>query len=427
MKPNILSLSVYQKIVLKEFSAQLIEKIIRIIVGVFVIRKLSSYLGVEQFGSFNFIESYFLIIMALSIFGLDIIMVRQLEGNKKYEKVLGNGILILLFSSLLFIITSILLANILVTNDNYNNILIVSLGLIFSPLIVFESYYISLNKIRITSFLKIFSYLIKSILIIYFISKKYDFEYFIFLIISEYLLSAILILLFFIKEQNKISFKIDLILIKEILGSSFYVFISGIGALIFFRIDLFMIESFLTNYEMGIYTAAFKVLTFFYFIPNIIAQTLYPRIIQIFKSTKVDLTPLKKMYQLTFISGLTTFVFLILFGDYIVNFLFGNDFEESKTILKILSFNMILISLGSIYSKVIYSSNMEKRLFLRVIMAILINIFLNIILIPIFQLKGVAISTIVSLFFMEVTYDFFDKKLFDLHIFKLKSILNLKS
>ena len=265
----------------------------------------------------------------------------------------------------------------------------------------------------------------KSILIIYFIYEKYDFEYFILLIISEYLLSGILIFLFFIKEQHKISFNINLKLIKEILGSSFYIFIYGIGALIFFRIDLFMIENLLSNYEMGIYTAAFKVLTFFYFIPNIIAQTLYPRIIKMFKSTELDLRPLKKMYQLTFIMGLLVFLFIIIFGDNIINFLFGNDFEESKAILKILSFNIIFISLGSIYSKVIYSSNMEKRLFLRVIMAILINIFLNIILIPIFQLKGVAISTIVSLFFMEVTYDFFDKKLRELHLFKLKSILNI--
>lgn len=425
MKFNLHSLSSYQKLFLKEFSAQLIEKVIRIIVGVFVIRELSKYLGVEQFGTFNFVESYFLIIMALSLFGLDVIMVRQLEGNKRYEKALGNGIFILLFTSLLFIAISILLGRVFVSTDNYNNILIVSLGLVFSPLIVFESYYISLNKIRITSFFKTISYLIKSILIIYFISEKYDFEYFIFLIISEYLLSGIFIFLFFIKEQNKISFKIDLSLIKQILGSSFYIFIYGIGALIFFRVDVFMIENFLSNYEMGIYTAAFKVLIFLYFIPNLIAQTFFPRIIKIFKSGKLELKPLKKMYQLTFISGLITFLFIVLFGDFIINFLFGNDFEESKIILKVLSFNIIFISIGSIYTKVIYSSNMEKRLFLRVIISLIINIILNILLIPYFQLLGVAISTIVSLFFLEIIYDFFDKKLISLHVFKLKSILNI--
>ena len=423
MKLSLDSLSNYQKLFLKEFSFQFIEKIIRIIVGVYVIRELSKYLGVVNFGVYNFIESYFLIIMALSLFGLDVIMVRQLEGNKRYNKVLGNGIYILSFTSLIFIIISVFLGTFIVTNENYINILIVSLGLIFSPLVVFESYYISLNKIRITSFFKIIAFTIKSILIIYFISKKYSFNYFIFIIISEYLLSGIFILLYFIKEQNQVSFKIDLSIIKEILGSSFYVLIYSLGALVFIRIDLFMIENFLSSYEMGIYTASFKIISFSYFIPNIIAQTLYPRIIEIFKSKKLELKPLKKMYKLSFITGLFVFILLLAMGDYIIDFLYGSQFTDSKYILKILSFNILLISISSVYYKVLYSSNLEKRLFFRILVAIALNIILNIVLIPIYKLEGVAFATIISLFFLEFVYDFFDKKLIDSHIFKLKSLI----
>ena len=423
MKLSLDSLSNYQKLFLKEFSFQFIEKIIRIIVGVYVIRELSKYLGVVNFGVYNFIESYFLIIMALSLFGLDVIKVRQLEGNKRYNKVLGNGIYILSFTSLIFIIISVFLGTFIVTNENYINILIVSLGLIFSPLVVFESYYISLNKIRITSFFKIIAFTIKSILIIYFISKKYSFNYFIFIIISEYLLSGIFILLYFIKEQNQVSFKIDLSIIKEILGSSFYVLIYSLGALVFIRIDLFMIENFLSSYEMGIYTASFKIISFSYFIPNIIAQTLYPRIIEIFKSKKLELKPLKKMYKLSFITGLFVFILLLAMGDYIIDFLYGSQFTDSKYILKILSFNILLISISSVYYKVLYSSNLEKRLFFRILVAIALNIILNIVLIPIYKLEGVAFATIISLFFLEFVYDFFDKKLIDSHIFKLKSLI----
>ena len=127
------------------------------------------------------------------------------------------------------------------------------------------------------------------------------------------------------------------------------------------------------------------------------------------------------LYVLSF--PLFVFILLLAMGDYIIDFLYGSQFTDSKYILKILSFNILLISISSVYYKVLYSSNLEKRLFFRIIVAIALNIILNIVLIPIYKLEGVAFATIISLFFLEFVYDFFDKKLIDSHIFKLKSLI----
>ena len=425
MNLSLSKFSEYQKLFVKETSAQILEKLIRIFVGLYVIREISSYFHVELFGVFNFIESYFLIFVALSFFGTDSILVRLLQGSKKYQKIIGNGIVVLTVTSILFILFSIIISQFLVSKQSLSYTFIVSIGLLFSPLIVFEAFYISLNKIRVTSYFKIFTFLIKSALILFFINRKFDFNFFIYLIILEHALSGFLIFLFFKFQKFKISFEFDIKLLKEILVPSFYVFIYSIGALIFLRIDLFMIENYLNDFEMGIYTASFKILSFFYFIPNIIAQTLYPRIIQIFKSNQKEFEPLKKMYKLSFISGFFVFILLLLLGDYMIDFLYGSEFNDSKYILKILSFNILFVSISSVYYKVLYSSMLEKRLFFRVFLAIILNIILNMVLIPIYKLEGVALATIISLFFLEFIYDFFDKKLIDLHIFKLKSILKL--
>tara|TARA_B100000900_G_scaffold411339_1_gene430838 strand:+ start:1898 stop:3175 length:1278 start_codon:yes stop_codon:yes gene_type:complete len=425
MNLSLSKFSEYQKLFVKETSAQILEKLIRIFVGLYVIREISSYFDVELFGVFNFIESYFLIFVALSFFGTDSILVRLLQGSKKYQKIIGNGIVVLTVTSILFILFSIIISQFLVSKQSLSYTFIVSIGLLFSPLIVFEAFYISLNKIRVTSYFKIFTFLIKSALILFFINRKFDFNFFIYLIILEHALSGFLIFLFFKFQKFKISFEFDIKLLKEILVPSFYVFIYSIGALIFLRIDLFMIENYLNDFEMGIYTASFKILSFFYFIPNIIAQTLYPRIIQIFKSNQKEFEPLKKMYKLSFISGFFVFILLLLLGDYMIDFLYGSEFNDSKYILKILSFNILFVSISSVYYKVLYSSMLEKRLFFRVFLAIILNIILNMVLIPIYKLEGVALATIISLFFLEFIYDFFDKKLIDLHIFKLKSILKL--
>ncbi len=425
MNLSLSKFSEYQKLFVKETSAQILEKLIRIFVGLYVIREISRYFDVELFGVFNFIESYFLIFVALSFFGIDSILVRLLQGSKKYPKIIGNGIVVLTITSIVFILFSFIISQLLVSKQSLSYTFIVSIGLLFTPLIAFEAFYISLNKIRVTSYFKIFTFLIKSALILFFIKRQLDFEFFIYLIILEHALSGFLIFLFFKFQKFKISFEYDIKLLKEILVPSYYVFIYSVGALIFLRIDLFMIENYLNDFEMGIYTASFKILSFFYFIPNIIAQTFYPRIIQIFKSNRNEFESLKKMYKLSFISGFFVFILLLLLGDYIIDFLYGSEFNDSKYILKILSFNILLVSISSVYYKVLYSSMLEKRLFFRVFLAIILNIILNMLLIPIYKLEGVALATIVSLFFLEFIYDFFDKKLRDLHIFKLKSILNI--
>ena len=86
MNLSLSKFSEYQKLFVKETSAQILEKLIRIFVGLYVIKEISRYFDVELFGVFNFIESYFLIFVALSFFGIDSILVRLLQGSKKYPK-----------------------------------------------------------------------------------------------------------------------------------------------------------------------------------------------------------------------------------------------------------------------------------------------------------------------------------------------------
>ncbi len=183
-----------------------------------------------------------------------------------------------------------------------------------------------------------------------------------------------------------------------------------------------MIERFLTNQDLGFYSASFKLISFFYFIPAILSQTFFPRIVELAKLKLNNSDSLSLMYKLNFFSALIVFFGLIFFGEILINFLFGVAFSNSVLILYILSFNIVLISIGSIYSKVLYSNNLEKRLFIKVIFGILINILLNIILIELYGVYGVAISTAIALFFVEILYDFFDSKLIKFHVFKLKSI-----
>ena len=89
-------LTTYKKIVLKEVFFQIIEKVIRISIGIVVIKQMADYLGPSLFGIYNFIESYYLILFGLSVFGLDITLTKLLSRKKRIDLVLGNGMILML-------------------------------------------------------------------------------------------------------------------------------------------------------------------------------------------------------------------------------------------------------------------------------------------------------------------------------------------
>ena len=95
------NLTSYRKLLIKEVFFQLIEKFLRIIVGLIVIRQMAFYLGPSLFGIYNFIESYYLILFGLSVFGLDVTLTKLLSRKKNIDIILGNGIILMLFFALI--------------------------------------------------------------------------------------------------------------------------------------------------------------------------------------------------------------------------------------------------------------------------------------------------------------------------------------
>ena len=80
----IFKISEYIKLLSIEISFQLLEKLIRIVFGLIIVYRLSSYLGPEEYGSLLFIESNYLLFLGLSSFGLSPQIVK-IFSQKKHD------------------------------------------------------------------------------------------------------------------------------------------------------------------------------------------------------------------------------------------------------------------------------------------------------------------------------------------------------
>ena len=183
-----------------------------------------------------------------------------------------------------------------------------------------------------------------------------------------------------------------------------------------------MIQRYLTDTDLGNYTASFKLIAFLMFLPGILSTSFFPKIVSE-SNFSLNSDYIKKMYRYTFILSIIIFITCFILGPFMINTLFGEEFKTSLMIYNILIFIIIISSISAVYGKVIYSVNLQNRLLLRSIIGIMLNIVCNYFFIKAYGVIGSASATIISLIFIELIYDFFDSELRPYHKFKLKSII----
>ena len=137
--PNILKM-------IDNFSWLFYDKLLRIILGLFVAALVARYLGPEKFGIFNYAASYVSIFAALASFGLGGILVRELINKENLSNVImGTSIFSYIFGGIIVTI----LSTILIIFINPDDILLRILVLIMSTALIFRfnELFLTLNKI----------------------------------------------------------------------------------------------------------------------------------------------------------------------------------------------------------------------------------------------------------------------------------------
>ena len=87
-----------------------------------------------------------------------------------------------------------------------------------------------------------------------------------------------------------------------------------------------------------------------------------------------------------------------IFADHIVRFLFGQNYLPAADVLKIHIWACVFVFLGIACGKWFIAENLQKYSLYRTLSGAILNIILNLVLIPIFGIRGAAFSTVVSYF-----------------------------
>lgn len=376
------------------------ERVLRIlitfIVTIFVVR----YLGPKNFGLLSYVLSFFMLFSAIGILGLESIAVRELVkfpnksdelvGTVFFLRVFGAFILILLIIFTLLIIKEVTSVSIL--------ILIAASSSIFHAFSAIEYYFRAKVQAKYNAYALFLSVVLAAVLKIVFILVKAPLIFFVFAFTAELIFLAFgLIWAYKFNGLKLLQWKFSKALSVTLLKDSWPLILAGISITIYMKIDQIMIKFMINEEAVGYYALAVRLCEAWYFIPVAITSSIFPAIINAKKvSEEFYNNRMQKLYDILAWMAIAIALPVSVFSFFIIKLLFGNNFLQAAPVLTIYIWASVAVFLGVASGQYLIIENFTKLSLGRSIIGMVVNVLLNLILIPEYGIIGAAYATLVS-------------------------------
>jgi O-antigen/teichoic acid export membrane protein len=379
------------------------------IISLFVVIYLARYLGVVDFGKYSFIFAYLAFFGIITDLGLQEILVREMSRDDSIApKLIGNAYIIRLILTVFAFVMSIIIITLMsYPTDTTTYIYIASCTLLF---ISFSDFYITIFQANLKMVYNIIAKLVYRVVsagLIFWIIFSHGtiMQILIALVFSEMVKTLISYL--FSRKFVKARFEIDFGLWKYLFKEALPLALGSVIWTIYFRIDVLMLSMMQGDAPVGIYSAAYKLSEPLSLIPAALVVSLFPIMSASFIKSEERLI---KSYRLAIrylmIIILPIAIGTTLIADEIILLIYGAEFADSVTVLQILIWTLVFISVNQVLTTLLVAMGKQKLYTASMGICASANITLNFFLIPVLSFNGAAIATVSTniIFFLSCYY-----------------------
>jgi O-antigen/teichoic acid export membrane protein len=177
---------------------------------------------------------------------------------------------------------------------------------------------------------------------------------------------------------------------------------------LFYWTDSLIIGFYNSATEVGIYNAAVPLAFLLSIASQLFLQLFFPLINKEYslgnKETVKQLS--KQLSKWTLALNLPILIILLVFPEFLINLLFGPEFLGATNALRILAIGGIFSSLAEFPNRLITSSGRSKIILIDITIITILNIFLNLFLVPKYGITGAATATMISFIVLSFTFTF---------------------
>jgi len=388
----------------------------------FIDAKVQDTLGSETFGKYFGVFNFAFILYIITDLGIQNYNSKTISQNRELiRKYLPNILGIKIVLSGLYLTLGFIIALLIGYSPFMIKLFVViAVNLILLSFILYLRSNISaLGKYRWDS---IISSLDKLILIpilgfiLYFSTIEFELKFFVFAQTLAFLIVFLVVLSINFYLSKVISIRFSYKFFREIIKKSLPYSLVFLLMTLYMKMDGFMLERMLkTPVEAGIYAAAFRLYEAFNNIGYLFAVLLLPMFASIIKD-KIKLRNLvHTSHNIMMFTAISSILIAVLYREEIMRFLYPQTYTEyHSNILVVLMLSFFAISLTYIYGTLLTAAGKITIFNKIVFLGVIINLGLNLILIPSKGAFGAALATVFTQYFVLAGQYIYDLKYFDI-------------
>ena len=357
-------------------------------------------LGPEKYGLVSFAQAFIGHFIILTDYGFNLSATREISINRENkQKILEIFSSVMSVKFILCILSFIILLLFIFFIPKFKNnwlVYVFTFGMVLGNVLFPVWFFQGIEKMKYITIINVIAKSIFTICIFIFIKKVSDFIYVPLVNSIGYLIAGGVSLIIVFKNFGIRFIFPSLKNIKYQLREGWHIFISTISTSLYTTSNVFILGLFANSNIVGYYAAAEKIIRSVQGLLIPISQTVYPHIAKLADVSKEKaLDFIWKLMKVVKIGSFIISLLIFIFSKQIVNFLLGHQYQKSIIVLKILSFLPFMIGLSNVLGiQTMLTFKMEK-IFSRILIAAgILNIFLALILVPVFYHIGTAISVL---------------------------------
>lgn len=411
--------------ILKNYIYNAGSEIISLLVPLLLVPYTSRTLGVDNIGIYSYINSIVIVFSSIGKIGINTYGKLKIAQNRDFKEELSNIISNLVF--LRFFLSLIVLGVYEQCIGRITEFKVI--GIIFGIYILSDAFDISwiyqgLENFKTIAIRKFFSKLLNLVLVLLFVRNETD------LIAYTAIIQLTLLIMnmsLWIGVRKYISLKVlSIKTIKSAIIPCLIYFIPTVANLIYNTLDKVML-GYITKstYESGCYEQAYKIINITQTFILMIGNTTLPRLTYLYKKKNIQefVSIVQKSFKVIWMFTLPMACGILINAELIVRITFGDDYNGSITILRILSLMLIFATLNyNIGNQILISTEKQREYNISVVLSAVINFCMNIILIGKFSAKGAAIGSLIAEILVFGLFIFFASRLVSLQTIFHKSI-----
>lgn len=389
-------------------------RVINMLISLFVGLLTARYLGPGNFGLINYALAYTSFFFSLCTLGINSVIVKNFVDHPDEEGVtIGTTLVLRGISSIL---SSVMILGIVQFVDKEEPLTIVvvalcSIGLIFQIFDTFNYWFQSKLQSKYPAMATTVAYIIMSAYKIVLLLLGKNVEWFAVATSVDYICIAIFLFVVY-KRKKGPQLKFSVKKAKELLGSSYHYILAGLMISIYGSTDKLMLKQMLGESAVGYYSTAVQVCNLWVFVLSAIIDSLFPSIMELYAKDKAAFERKnRQLYAIVFYCSVSVSVLFVVFGGIAIHIMYGAAYMPAVAPLRIVTWYVAFSYLGVARNAWVVCEEKQKYLKYLYLGAAVVNVILNVLMIPWLGTSGAALASLITQFSTILVFPFLIKDL----------------